>query len=522
MKHLFLTVALVAAATSSCKFEPIESLEFDRPTTARMPSLVVPWSLDSGQGDGDAAALDRTLRRYLGFLTSTDLKGRRPGTAGAGLTVGFVISELERSGLSPNGPDMGWTQPVGIRVVRTEDVSLTLRPGALPDARAPKPLRVNEGLWLHHRGAAGRQSLTLQVVAAQQQAEGTDDKTAAEPEGTEPLERMLVIPLPEADAEADADADAVEDAETNVSEATRVNNLFDDAWHEGMSVAVLPTPPEDSPTFPLAQDWHKAEIQALLPGRDPPAALDLHGFVPPSVHTALLDAAAIPGSVAEVEFEAVERWFRDDNVIGRIVGSRRPEQAVVVVAHWDAGGLTEPLAGGGGAVSAGALATLLAIAESSGRWQTAGRRPERSIVFVAEAGGSLGHHGIARFMEASGIRPENIVAVVNLERLGGSETDLTVIDGNKSTLGEEILQLNPGVFIVDDDGLDHGHVAFLERDIPAVTLTRPALPSEQEPEPTLAPATLRADTHLAFRLLWVLANETETPRLVVEDERAEP
>ena len=93
-------------------------------------------------------------------------------------------------------------------------------------------------------------------------------------------------------------------------------------------------------------------------------ALDLEGFVTPEIHQALLEAKARPGSTAELQYVVDERWFEDANVIGRIAGGHRPEQAVVLVAHWDAGGLSEPDPDGVSIANASGLAVLLAVAEA--------------------------------------------------------------------------------------------------------------------------------------------------------------
>lgn len=300
------------------------------------------------------------------------------------------------------------------------------------------------------------------------------------------------------------------------------HHVFEDAWHDGMSVAVLPIPRDQPRALAAAQAWREPDIQSLLLGRDPPAALDLQGFVDPSVHLALAEAAAIPGALAELEYEATERWFQDDNVIGRIAGGRHPEQAVVVIAAWDAGGLAPPLSEGGGSTPAGGLAVLLALARNSGRWEAAGRRPGRSLVFVAEAGGSLGHRGIARFVEASGIRPENIVAVINLESLGGDDASLAIVDGARSSLGLQVGQADATARMVDDEGHRYGHAPFLDRGIPAVTLTRPVTATDDGQEAALSIATLRADAQLVFGLLWTLADQAETPRLLQSEPAPKP
>ncbi|MCA9652253.1 MAG: M28 family peptidase [Myxococcales bacterium] len=496
---------------AACKLEPIEDLELDDPDPAMPSWRVIPLS-NERPGDRIAERWDASLQRYLGFLTGPELSGRRPGTEGGQLTEGFVISVLEAAGVSPNGPELGWTQPVGIRVVQTHDVALTLssgpplpEPGTAPPKEppeAPPPQRFADGLWVRHRGAAGERILQLRLG----EGDGLPPSAPAGPAGASPeppapLDLIEVLGLPV----------VADDASPH--EAFR--ELFDGAWRDGASVAVLPIPGEDQAALrSAAADWQQPEIQALLLGRDPPAALDLEGFVTPEIHQVLLEAKARPGSTAELQYVVDERWFEDANVIGRIAGGHRPEQAVVLVAHWDAGGLSEPDPDGVSIANASGLAVLLAVAEASGRWREAGRRPERSLVFVATAAGTLGHRGAKRFLEASGIRPSNIVAVINLERLGGTESDLLVIDGEHSSLLGNVLALDPTARPRPDEAQRHGHRPFLEQRVPAVSLSRPSIVLEDgtEPEPSL-PA-LRSDAELTFRLIWELSDRADLPRLV--------
>src|SRR5690606_12762664 len=118
------------------------------------------------------------------------------------------------------------------------------------------------------------------------------------------------------------------------------------------------------------------------------------------------------------------------------------------------------------------------------------------------------------FIEASGIRPANIVAVVCLEQLGGPDSDLLVLDGAQSTLGLEVLALDPSARSIVAEDHRYGHAPFLDLRVPAVTLARPALPGPDGTIPPLSMAALRRDAELTFRLLWDLADRNELPRLV--------
>jgi hypothetical protein len=487
----------------ACKIEPVEELGVGEPTPIELPTVVLPLAAERPDDTRGTAQWEETLQRHLTFTTSPELLGRRPGSPGAALTAGFVIAVWQAAGLSPSGPELGWTQAVGIRVVHTQGLSLTVVPPAAGQAPARSPLRFEDGLWLQRRGSASSDVLRLRVDGRADAAPAL--APALEPAPAEPALPRLRLLDPTTVA-------------TGTSPWLAYHEAFDAAWRDGVDVAVLPIPGEDAATLGAAERWREPDVQSLLLGRDPPAALELQGFVAPNVHAALRQARATPGTTVELRYEATEQWFQDDNVIGRLAGGRHPEQVVLVATHWDEGGLSEPRPEGGGLQNAGSLAVLLAVAETVGRWRSIGRRPERSIVFLAEAAGSLEHRGIARFIEASGIRPSNVVAVIVLDRLGGPGAELLVVDGDRSTLGPQIAALDPAARAVEASEPSLGHTPFLALRVPAVTLMRPAPagPDGTISAPSLA--TLRHDAELVVRLAWSLADHAEPPRWLGRDE----
>jgi hypothetical protein len=490
----------------ACKIEPIEELELEEPTPIELPFIVQPSASHLADDARGAARWDEALQRHLAFAIGPELGGRRPGSPGATLAAGHVISVLQAAGLSPSGPDLGWTQAVGVRAVWTQGLSLVVHMPAPASGSAPPPRRFDEGLWLQRHGSAGTETLRLRIDG---QAERPPQDAPVDP-SVDPLPQQRLRLL---------DPSAVP---TDTSPWVAYLEAFDSAWRDGVDVAVLPVPGEDAATLTAAERWRGPHVQSLLVGREPPAGLELRGFVGPEVHAALLAARAKPEAIVELHYEATERWFEDDNVIGRIAGGRYPEQVVLVATHWDDGGLAEPVAEGGGSDNAGSLAVLLAVAEVAGRWRSAGRRPDRSIVLLAEAAGSLGHRGIERFIEASGIRPANVVAVIVLDRLGGSDETLRVIDGDRSSLGSQITAIDPTARMHGGGLESHGHLPFLELRVPAVTLTRPAPPDLDGTIPPPSVAALRRDAELTLRLLWDLADQPEPPRWLARDEAASP
>ncbi len=448
---------------------------------------------------GDPAAVwAAAVRRNLNFLTDPGLEGRRPGTDGAALTQSAVVSLLGDAGLVPSAPTLGWTSPVGIRTVQVTEPKLTI---TLPATDAePEQLELTEGLWLRHRGAAGTFHLPMEAVQLSPQAQLAD--------------RLALGVMPTAETQA---------ASSNAPDV-QLREFFDTIAHRNPGGCLLQLPSAERPQLrDAAMRWSRVEVQPRALGSEPPAGMAVEGFVDAEGYAVLARATQTPGSKIDISFTAQERWFEDDSIVGRIAGRRRPEQVVLVTANWDAGGLAPILPDGGGAQQSTGLAVLLALVERVGLLQQAGREPSRSIVFVAAAGGSLGHLGLRALARTGIAMPENIVAIVHLDHLDWTAPTLTVVGGKRSTVGTMVRDRLPLAQLTDHEP-GYGHLAFDLDRVPRVTLTRRggAAPSTLDPA---APLTnLATSARVAFDLVWDLADASETPAIIVPrlDTPAEP
>ncbi len=431
-----------------------------------------------------------SVRRSLGFLTAPGLGGRRPGTDGAELTTSAITSLFTDAGLIPSAPTLGWTTPVGIRAVQVVDprmlVTIPLKDAI--EGQEPERIELTEGLWLRHRGAAGTFHLPMEVVALAPQVDIADRLAVG------------VVPLL---------------GEEIVDPITRVRGLFDAVTHRRPGGCVLQLPPERTPLLrQAAMTWADVEIQPRALSSDPPAGLPVEGFVSPAGFAALRKATATPGSQVDVYFNAEERWFEDSTVLGRIAGREKPEQLVLVTTSWDAGGLAPEKPQGGEAQAASGLAVMLAVVERMSLVRETGRTPSRSIVFVAAAGGSLGNLGLEQLAGEGLALPENIVAVVNLDRLDWTAQNLTVIGGHRSTIGERVREFIPAAVLTDHEP-GYGHLAFDLPRVPRVTLTRRGGSAPDTLDPSVPLTNLANTAKVTFDLVWDLADEADTPVVIL-------
>ncbi len=151
----------------------------------------------------------------------------------------------------------------------------------------------------------------------------------------------------------------------------------------------------------------------------------------------------LPGATFSTDFAVTVERTQSDNVIGRLVGSERPDETVLIGAHWDHLGRAQPDADGddiynGALDNATGVGGLLELART-----LAPTKPERSIVFASwtvEERGLLG----SEFYAQNPVYPlGKTVAVFNMDGLGhdGPARDLTIVGAGKSQMDVRATEL---------------------------------------------------------------------------------
>lgn len=121
------------------------------------------------------------------------------------------------------------------------------------------------------------------------------------------------------------------------------------------------------------------------------------------------------------------------NVIGRLQGEYIPEQMILVTGHYDT--VMDPGFCDNGAGVAGVLeiASMVTEAVNEGFYQ-----PRYSILFVAFTGEELGLAGSVNFVKAHMAEMNDIVAVLNLDCIGGLELTISMTESSDDTDLDEI------------------------------------------------------------------------------------
>ena len=106
------------------------------------------------------------------------------------------------------------------------------------------------------------------------------------------------------------------------------------------------------------------------------------------------------------------------NLVGMIRGSSRPQEYIVVSAHYDHLGRIQGAMYPGADDNASGVAVLLQMAEMFSKRLREGRGPSRSIIFVAYDAKERDLAGSAHFAKSLGISPQRIMANLNIDQIG--------------------------------------------------------------------------------------------------------
>ena len=231
----------------------------------------------------------------------------------------------------------------------------------------------------------------------------------------------------------------------------------------------------DAAGYPFAvqqNNFNTSRLQLDNRGKDIPNC-DVIGWVPETVAAKLLEAG---GLSADLFKKADQKGFKPvalnvklsttmavkttynmtHNVIGKIVGSKRPDEVIIYTAHWDHLGIGTPDASGdsiynGALDNATGTAGLLELARAFKSMKT---QPERTIIFLAVTAEEQGLWGSAYYAQNPIYPVKNTVANINMDGLNRFEPtkDMVLVGEGQSELEEytrEIIEKEGGYISVE-------------------------------------------------------------------------
>lgn len=391
------------------------------------------------------------LRGHVAILASDAYEGREPGTPGGDRAEAYVLQAFADAGLKPGAPDGRWRQEVAIAEYRakstTASVSRAGRATPLPGMFA---VGVEEETRLSNRGLIFVGGIEADALAS-----------------APVRDRVVVLTFgPGRRAKAEALAKAGAAAAIFLAPATMPE--ADLREHLGQLTV------RDDEHIPLTVAYlSESHAVALLGGSG--AALLKAGTAKD------FRPAPIEGTI-DLTATTTRRRYTTANIVGMIPGSERPNEAVLLSAHWDHIGICRPEGApdricNGAADNASGTAILIEVAKVL----ATGPRPARSIYFVTTTAEEKGLIGADAYAAAVAETPLKIVANLNIDTAAIVPTGMPVamvgrgnhpkidaiVDATARAIGRKVdTDTEANIMVQRQDGW-----AFGKRGIPAIMAT---------------------------------------------------
>jgi Zn-dependent M28 family amino/carboxypeptidase len=249
----------------------------------------------------------------------------------------------------------------------------------------------------------------------------------------------------------------------------------------------------------VRNSWTEERFHVVADDGSLPAALGFQGWISRSAAQGLAERSGT--TLDELHRKAIDPGFRpfplqarlrgaflttdrrvtDVNVVGRLPGTTRADETVVVTAHWDHLGTKADAAPGVDAIFNGAVdnasgsAGLLAVAAALRA------RPEpltRSVLFVATTAEEQGLLGSRHFVDHPGLPLDHIVAAANIDSMnvGGRTKNIEVVGAGQSSLEDVLAEVAAiqGRTVMADERPEAGsyyrsdHFPFARKGVPAI------------------------------------------------------
>ncbi len=385
-------------------------------------------------------------------LADDSFEGRGIATPAETKVIDFVSKGFKAAGLEPGGEDGGWTQAVKLRKFTLSNPTLNF-----DTASGAIPLKQGEDIVASTRGALGDVSFDkAQLVFAGYGVEaperGWNDFKDMDVRG-----KILVVLVNDPDF-------AQPELNTFGGKAMtyygRWTYKYEQAAKKG-AAGVLIIHDTDAASYgwdTVRNSWTGDQYDIVRP--DPSVASPkLEGWMTGATADKLFKAAGL--DLADLRVKARSKDFQPvamdvtlsggykvaaseivtHNIIGRLKGSKYPDETILYTGHWDHLGICAPEAKdkicNGAADNGTGVATIMEIARAFGK-----TKPQRSVVFIgftAEESGLLG----SEYYASNPLYPlSKTVAGINIDMLStfGRTRNIDVTGAGQSNL-EDLLKV---------------------------------------------------------------------------------
>ena len=427
-------------------------------------------------------------------LASDEFQGRAPGSPGETKTIPYLIGQFAAAGLEPAGDKGGWTQEVPM--IRTQLQS----PVAVSVAQYGKsfPLRFPDDIYLGTQQgvehvAIANAPMVFVGYGVNAPERGWDDFKGVDLHG-----KVAVFLVNDPDFEAaPGEPVAGKFGGKTMTYYGRWTYKYDEAARRGAIAALIVHETEAA-----GYAWNVVKSPA---GESYNIALEatarqpvlLQGWIQQPVAAALFKRAgydydALKRSARSAEFRPIDlktsfsanipvklSRITSHNVIGKLTGSRYPDETISYGGHWDAYGIG-PADAQGRTIRPGAADDALGLAAmlEDARLFAAGPRPQRTLIFAAWTGEERGLLGSEYYAQHPLFPMAKMVANLTFDTLqwSGPVRDAVLVGRGQSELENYFATAAKaqGRYVTPENHPERGlfyradHFSFAKRGVPVL------------------------------------------------------
>ncbi len=432
------------------------------------------------------------LRANMRFLADDLLEGRGTGTRGQEIAAHYVAAQFEAFGLEPGGSTKSsYFQPVPFREVTTDP--------ARCEASITRNGKTRRLKWAEDFLTGGNPLETDSSVDAPLVFVGfgvvNPDRDYDSYKGVDAKGKIIVL-LPGAPSSFPANerahfASGLEKARQAVAHgAVGMISLWTPQSEASLPWTRMPNQIE-SPHYRWLDNngvpndtFKELRGQAVLSMKAGQELLEGSAHSYPEVMKAV-EAGTPPSFVlaatARLHLVSKHREVRSPNVVGILRGSdpALAQEYVVYSAHTDHMGIGKPINGDRiyhGAVDDGSGTS--ALIELARAYSSLGKRPARSILFLATTAEEQGLLGADYFARFPTVPKSNLVADINMDGASVFYAFKDVVGDEHSTLGDSLarvagqlgLEVSPDPMPEQNGFVRADHYAFVRQGIPALSV----------------------------------------------------
>jgi Zn-dependent M28 family amino/carboxypeptidase len=398
--------------------------------------------------DGLAAFSADTLAKHIEKLASDEFQGRKPFTEGETKTINYLREQFIIAGLEPGNGD-SYLQEVPMVRISTQAANAM-------QVESPKGNFKLEGfddyvIWTDKTDSAI--SLTNAELVFAGYGVVAPEYNWNDYEGLDVKGKVVLVLVNDPGFNA---GDSSLFKGKTMTYYGRWTYKFEEAARQGAKgcLIVHNTEAASYPFKVVQNNWNGSRLRLDNRGKQE-TLCDVIGWVSGPAGKKLLEAAGKDSSLfvkadqrgfkgeslgvkLSVDMKVKSEYNRSNNVIGKITGTKYPDEVIVYTAHWDHLGIGKPNQFGdsiynGALDNASATAGLLELARAFKSMKT---KPERTIVLLSVTAEEQGLWGSAYYANNPVYPVNKTLANINMDGLNwyGKTKDIIVVGKGQNDL----------------------------------------------------------------------------------------